>query len=62
KLLQACHRNKVSCDVRLPIDKCILEKLIRATTFTINSWYKQLLFRAMFSLAFHAFLRIGEIT
>lgn len=62
KLLGACHKRNKQTDVRLPIDKPMLAKLIRATNFTIERRDHRLLFQAMFSLAFHAFLRVGEMT
>lgn len=62
KLLKACHKMKKPADSRLPIDKPILSKLMQAVNTTCNDLYRRLMFRAMFSLAFHAFLRIGEIT
>ena len=46
----------------MPIDKIMLSRLIEALEHTISCHSKRLLFQAMFSLAFHAFLRIGEIT
>jgi hypothetical protein len=49
-------------DARLPIAKDILIKLMNALPFVIQNVDNQLLLKAMFALAFYAFLRIGEIT
>ncbi|KAK7474811.1 hypothetical protein BaRGS_00033949 [Batillaria attramentaria] len=62
KLLQACHKQRQRVDSRLPIDKTILEKLIAALPHTTTNSFETVLFKAMFALAFHAFLRVGEIT
>ena len=62
KLLKSERRNCPSVDNRLPITKSILQQLIMALQTTTSSKYDLHLFRAMFSLAFHAFLRIGEMT
>lgn len=62
KLLGACHKKNRQTDVRLPIEKPILGKLIHATNYTIERKDHRSLFKAMFSLAFHAFLRVGEMT
>jgi hypothetical protein len=62
KMLQACHKHSKRVDTRLPIDKTLLARLLRALQHTIPSVTRRTMFAAMFSLAFHAFLRIGEIT
>ena len=46
----------------MPIDKEMLAKLLRALHHTVPGRNSRALFQAMFSLAFHAFLRIGEMT
>lgn len=48
-------------DVRLPITRPILHKLLTVATEIVQSSYELCLFRAMCSLAFHAFLRVGEM-
>jgi len=62
KMLLACHKQGDTFDSRLPIDKQLLGTLIGALEHTIPSPKVRILFQAMFALAFHAFLRIGEIT
>ena len=62
KLLSACFKKKPVCDTRLPITKTILSKIVSALNYTVDNKYLMKLFKAMFSLAFHAFLRVGEIT
>lgn len=49
-------------DSRKPITLELLVKLINSLQFVCSSSYECTLFRSMFSLAFFALLRIGEIT
>lgn len=62
KCLQGYHRFKSVADVRLPITPAILLDIVRALNHVESSHFSRLLFKAMFLLAFHAFLRVGEIT
>ena len=62
QLLKSLHKNNPSADTRLPIDKQVLDKLIWALPYVSRSRFEICLFASMFALAFHAFLRIGEIT
>ena len=62
KLLGACHRLNKRLDCRRPIDKPMLNQLISALDFTVNNAQTRVLYKAMFTLAFHALLRIGEMT
>ena len=48
-------------DARLPITTPILHKILSLTSELSLSRYELCLFRAMCSLAFHAFLRVGEM-
>lgn len=49
-------------DSRLPITPAILKSLIYSLIHTCNSNFLRHMLKAMYLLAFHAFLRIGEIT
>lgn len=49
-------------DCRLPITLNILHRLLDSASQIAGSQYQTTLFRAMCSLAFFAFLRVGEIT
>ena len=49
-------------DSRLPITLPILHKLIVAFDSVTRTPYEAALYKAMVSLAFHAFLRVGEMT
>ena len=49
-------------DSRLPITLPILDRLVAAASSLEGSAYQIIQFQAMCSLAFYAFLRIGEIT
>ena len=62
QLLKSIHKANPTTDTRLPIDKFLLEKLIEASAFVTQSVYERAMMAAMFAVAFHAFLRIGEIT
>ena len=62
KALQTVRKVKPTRDRRLPITKDILEKLILATGQAFKDAYIRNLYQSMFLLAFHAFLRVGEIT
>lgn len=46
----------------MPITAPILQKLLSALEHTVSQYPTRLLLRAVFLLAFHAFLRLGEIT
>ena len=62
KCLKGYQKLKSSNDVRLPITPEILYKLVQSLQHVSNSYFLRILFKAMYLLAFHAFLRIGEIT
>lgn len=62
KLLQGCSKLRPGGDTRLPITRDLLHKIIRALGFVVPSKTLQITLEAMFLLAFHAFLRVGEIT
>ena len=62
KLPSACHKQKRQQDLRLSIDKSMLNRLLRALEVTEPGKHHRALYRAMFNLAFHAFLRIRERT
>lgn len=61
-MLQGFRKSKPSSDSRLPITPTILKKIIHALEFSTTSAFTKSLFRAMFTLAFCAFLRVGELT
>ena len=46
----------------MPIDKPMLSKLLGALDFTVSGKHHRAKYKAMFCLAFHALLRIGEMT
>jgi len=62
RLLCTCHKQLKSFDICMPIVKPMLECLIITLVHTGTDHYRRHLFKAMFALAFYAFLRIGEIT
>ena len=62
KLLSACHKLSKQFSLRMPIDQPMLSKLLGALEFTVPGKHHRALYKAMFCLAFHALLRIGEMT
>ncbi len=62
KCLLGVAKTHTSIDVRAPITLHILIKLCNAVTSLYSDQYFVALMHAMFTLAFVAFLRIGEIT
>lgn len=63
KLLQGYKKSSTpKPDTRLPITSNILQLLCQANTQVQASAEEKVLFNAMFILAFHGFLRVGEIT
>lgn len=62
RALQGYHQMKGQADVRLPITPIILRKMVQSLPICTSSYYQCSLFKAMYVLALHAFLRIGEIT
>ena len=62
KLLVGVHKTSRTMDLRRPIDQHMLALLVRAAKSVISDKYLQRCTAAMFMLAFHGVLRIGEIT
>ena len=62
KLLQRLSNDNASQDVRLPITRPILHRMLRALNVMGFSLYKTTLLRALYLAMFHAFLRIREAT
>ena len=60
KLLQGMKRSNPRTDSRLPITLDILNTILPKVQIVCNSRYEALLFKAAFTLAFHALLRVGE--
>lgn len=62
KILKGVQNLSAGPDMRLPITPSILDQLISGLEHTSPNRYDNKLLRAMFTLSFFAFLRIGEIT
>lgn len=62
KLIKGAKNLNGSFDMRLPITVNILQQLVGVIKRTATSTYESYLYSAMFTLAFHALLRIGEYT
>ena len=62
KILKGVQNIKGHSDTRLPITGPISCKLIDSLPKVVTTPYHQMMLKAMFLLAFYAFLRIGEIT
>ena len=61
KAIAGCRRFSKSHDVRMPITMPVLRTLLQALPSVAVKAYERHMLCCMFSLAFHAFLRIGEI-
>lgn len=61
-LLKGSSKITQSPDIRLPISQDILIKMLKAVNRLLPSAYDRTLYSSMFTLAFHALLRIGEYT
>ena len=62
KMLLGSKRVNTTPDLRIPITRKILRSLLKTLQRLFSSEYEQILFRSMYSLAFHALLRVGEYT
>ena len=62
KMLKGYRKLAPPPSVRLPITLIILQQLLNALPFILHSAYEIALYKSMYSLAFYACLRIGEIT
>ena len=62
KLLQGVSKSNPSLDNRLPITIPILHALLAACPHIAAHPYESALLASMFSVMFHAFLRVGEVT
>ncbi len=62
EMLKGYHKLGSRLDTRLPITLPILRRITEAVISISSSQYRAYLFHAMFTTAFFAFLRIGEIT
>jgi len=61
KILKGAHNLRKSFDSRLPITKAILTNLIAALQHTVANEHDRVILRAIFLLAFHGFMRLGEL-
>ena len=61
KVLAGARNIRATADVRLPITGEVLTNLIRALPVVFSSRYTCVMLRAMMTLAFVAYLRIGEM-
>ena len=62
QMLKGYGKVGLRLDSRLPLTLHILHRLIQAAAFVTNTPEHATLFKAMCSLAFFAFLRVGEMT
>ena len=62
KALRGYHKEKAAKDSRLPITPSFLKDLCQSLPKACSSRFLQLMLHAMYLLAFHEFLRIGEIS
>ncbi|XP_021339824.1 uncharacterized protein LOC110441051 [Mizuhopecten yessoensis] len=62
KTLQGFQKLKHTQDSRLPITPSVLYKLVDSLRDSVPSYFLRVTLKGMFLLAFHAFLRVGEMT
>ena len=62
KLLSGAHKLHGHVDTRIPINIDMLKRLIDSARYVCSSAYEISLLRSMYSLMFHGFMRIGEVT
>ncbi|XP_060563854.1 uncharacterized protein LOC132723195 [Ruditapes philippinarum] len=62
RVLLGCKKFSSNPDKRQPITKYLLKKLVSILPSLFTSLYNVTLIRAMFTMAFFAFLRVGEFT
>ena len=61
KMIEGMRRLNKQKDTRLPISQGLLLKLINVLPYICSSIFEATLFSSAFSLAFHGFLRVGEL-
>lgn len=61
KMLNGMSRLTERVDSRLPITPDLLFKIVRILPVVCHTSYEAVLFSAIFTLAFYAFLRVGEL-
>lgn len=61
KMIAGSRRNQDKADVRMPITRSVLRQLLKAAPVVVSNDYTSYMLQCMFSLAFHAFLRVGEM-
>ena len=61
KILKGCKNLGGAKDTRLPITKNMLARLLGSLTHTVNKPPFKLLLKSIFLLAFHTFMRMGEL-
>ena len=62
KALRGYSKGHTKLDSRLPITLSLLHKMCSHLSSTLQSNYNITMFKCMFLLAFHGFLRVGEFT
>ena len=62
KMLTGFERTHKSKDTRLPVTPQLLKRIVEICPMICNSAFESLLFRAVFTLAFFGFFRVGELT
>ncbi|XP_062605442.1 uncharacterized protein LOC134267234 [Saccostrea cucullata] len=61
KIMQGCHRSAPNKDTRLPITGPILHNLVCGLQKSVQNLHYRIMLKAIFLLAFNAFLRLGEL-
>ena len=61
KILKGTQNLAKTSDSRLPITVQILQNIIKALDHTVPIFYNRIMLKSIFLLAFHSFLRLGEL-
>ncbi|XP_078322501.1 uncharacterized protein LOC111113080 isoform X1 [Crassostrea virginica] len=62
RLIKGVQHLSSKPDIRLPITPQILQQLVEALKYTVSGRFNRCLLKAMFTLSFFAFLRVGEVS
>ena len=62
RMLLGANKLHRTIDSRVPISVEILRKLVDSTSHVCSSLYESALYKCMFILMFHGFMRVGEVT
>lgn len=62
KLLVAYTKTDKPTTIRKPIKRSLLKKIVKSIQIILDNEYEKILFTSLFTLMYHALLRIGEVS